>query len=101
MSIKAFIASTPGGARLDMQWTLTTNDSHSLLTTRPQWEKEEGEKLASFFGAIYEFFNPIPVPVSVNDFVPVVLPARLVPVAFVPASSASFPHHCMTTSSSG
>ena len=29
-------------------------------------EKEEGDKLASFFGAVYEFFNPvsvIPVPV--------------------------------------
>ena len=66
-------------------------------------EKEDGEKLASFFGAIYEFFNPVPVSIvpvivtdpvllSVNDtnaFVPVVLPARLVPVTFVPASSAS------------
>ena len=24
-------------------------------------EKEEGEKLASFFGAVYEFFSPVPV----------------------------------------
>ena len=69
-------------------------------------EKEEGEKLASFFGAIYKLFNPVPVPiatasvVSVNAFVPVALPARFVSVAFVPASSASFPHHCMTTNSS-
>ena len=63
-------------------------------------EKEEREKLVSFFGAIYKLFNPVPVPVPVNDFVPVALPARFVPVAFGPAASASFPHHCMTTSSS-
>ena len=67
--------------------------------------------MASFFGAIYEIFNPVPVPipvpapvtatvVPVNAFIPVALPARFVPIAFVPASSASFPHHCMTTRSS-
>ena len=59
-------------------------------------EKEEGEKLESFFGAIYEFFNPVPVipVVPVNDFVLVVLPASIVPVVFVSASS---PNHCITT----
>ena len=60
-------------------------------------EKEEGEELASFFGAIHEFFNPVPVPVipivPVNALVPVVLPARFV---LVPASS---PNHCITTRS--
>ena len=49
-------------------------------------EKEEGEKLVSFFGAVYDFFNPVPVDVPVNAFVPVVLPASFVHVAFVPAS---------------
>ena len=80
-------------------------------------EKEEGEKLGSFFSAVYEFFNPVPfVPVIpaapvnafVPVFVPVVLPARFVPVAFVPESSVpvndtnslgSVNHHCITTSS--
>ena len=47
-----------------------------------EMEKEEGEKLASFFGAVYEFFNPVPVipDVLVNAFVPVVLPASFVPL---------------------
>ena len=51
-------------------------------------EKEEGEKLASFFGAIYEFFNPIPVPIPAPIPVPVI---PVVPVghfiSFVPALS--------------
>ena len=44
-------------------------------------------KLASFFGAVYEFFNPVPVipDVPVYAFVPAVLSASPVPVAFVPA----------------
>ena len=66
-------------------------------------EKEEGEKLASFFGAIYELLNPVPVPVnavafpvpvdvpvSVSEFVPVALPARFVPVDFVPPVFCAF-----------
>ena len=49
--------------------------------------------MASFFGAVYEFFNPVPVipDVPVNAFVPVVLPASPVPVAFVPAFEGRCP----------
>ena len=35
-------------------------------------EKEEGKKLASFFGAVYEFFNPVPIPVAPVPVIPVV-----------------------------
>ena len=34
------------------------------METEREREKEEGEKLASFFGAIYEFFNLVPVPIA-------------------------------------
>ena len=86
-------------------------------------EPEEGEKLASFFGVIYEFFNPVPdiplvpvlvpvipvVPVShFNSFVPASLPVT-VPnyTKFFGSVTASVvvladvvPHHCISTSSS-
>ena len=54
-------------------------------------EREKGEKLAGFFNTIYDFFNPVPVvpTVPANVFAPVVLPARFVPVAFVPATTRS------------
>ena len=52
-------------------------------------EKEEGAKLASFFGVIYAFFNPV----SVISFVPVT-PVPVIPavpvghfISSVPASS--------------
>ena len=49
--------------------------------------------MASFFGAVYEFFNPVPVipDVPVYAFVPAVLPASPVPVAFVPFVPAFVP----------
>ena len=54
-------------------------------------EKEEGEKLESFFGTIFDFLNPVPV------IPPVVLPASFVPVTFVPASSPNHSIHSITT----
>ena len=51
-------------------------------------EKEEGEKLASFFGIMYKFFVlPVVPVVPANVFVPVALPAHVVPAAFVPAGT--------------
>ena len=46
--------------------------------------KEEGERLEGFFGAIYNFLVPA-APAASDNHVPVELPARFVPVAFVPA----------------
>ena len=65
-------------------------------------EKEEGEKLESFFCTAHELLtdsakfsnSPVPAVIPVNAFVPVVLPAQFIPVVFVPASS---PNHCITT----
>ena len=55
-------------------------------------EKEEGEKLASFFGTVYKFLNPVPVVASIlviAPLVPVAIPAPFVPVVFVPVSSST------------
>ena len=52
--------------------------------TEKEKEKEEGERLANFFSAIYEFFVPSNAPT--NAFVPAELPARYA-IAFVPAVS--------------
>ena len=66
-------------------------------------EKERGGgEVSEFFSTLYEFFNPVPVvpAVPTNAFVPVVLPARFVPVAFVPALSVPVAFvPCITTRS--
>ena len=50
----------------------------------PGKEKEEEDKLESFFGHLYEFHNPAQV---ASAFVPAELPGRYV-IAFVPASTS-------------
>ena len=55
------------------------------MGTEKEKEKEEGERLANFFSAIYEFFVPSN---ATNAFVPAELPARYA-ITFVPAVSVS------------
>ena len=54
--------------------------------TEKKKEGEEGERIANFFSAIYEFF--VPTTNATNAFVPAELPARYA-IDFVPAVSAA------------
>ena len=48
--------------------------------TEKEKEKEEGEQLVSFFGAIYEFFNPDPFHLFLRLFLHLLFPLLLFPL---------------------